>query len=301
MRKSASDPIGTLSVGNVVNAAISLYKSNFRDYFAVSLRSVGWLVLAIVGIIPIALLAGAFNNIGLTVLAVVVWLALLVFCLAKYATNRGIISRLAYQQLIHEPETVSSATMELANSHWKFLGLILWLGLFYFAALMVTYLVLILSIGLGIFLGTQMPNPIGYTLAAIIITAGVLGAIWLLMRFYSYFFIAELPIAVENAPGGLDSIGRSRQLSTPFISRILVIILIAFLITLPLNIVANVPSFAAIGQVNSNPTAYAALQIFSTVLSLLLELFLVPFWQAIKSVIYFDLRSRREGNDLQMR
>ncbi len=301
MRKSASDPIGTLSVGNVVNAAISLYKSNFRDYFAVSLRSVSWLVLAILGIIPIVILASVFNNIGLTVLAVVAWLVLLVFCLAKYATNRGIISRLAYQQLINQPETVTSATLELANSHWKFLGLILWLGLFYFAAVIVTYLALILSIGLGVLVGTQMPNPVGYTLAAIIIIAGVLGSIWLLMRFYSYFFIAELPIAVENCPGGLDSIGRSRQLSAPFISRILVIVLIAFLITLPLNILANVPSFAAIGQMNSNPGAYATLQVVSTILSLLLELFLVPFWQAIKSVIYFDLRSRREGSDLQMR
>jgi hypothetical protein len=27
----------------------------------------------------------------------------------------------------------------------------------------------------------------------------------------------------------------------------------------------------------------------------------LPFWQAIKAVIYYDLRSRREGLGLQMR
>jgi uncharacterized membrane protein len=52
MRKSASDPIGTLSVGNVINAAVALYKANFRDFFTLALRSVGWMVLAIVGLIP---------------------------------------------------------------------------------------------------------------------------------------------------------------------------------------------------------------------------------------------------------
>ena len=28
---------------------------------------------------------------------------------------------------------------------------------------------------------------------------------------------------------------------------------------------------------------------------------LMPFWQAIKAVIYYDIRSRREGIDLQIR
>jgi hypothetical protein len=300
MRKSASDPIGTLSVGNVVNAAISLYKSNFRDYFAVSLRSVGWLVLAIIGVLPIVLIASVINNIGLTVLAVIVWLAFFIFCLAKSAANRGIISRLAYQQLINQPETVASATLQLVNSHWKFLGLILWLGLFLSGLLTLAYLILIILGGIGIAISMQMPGAIGYSLAAILIITGVVAAFWIVLRFYSYWFIAELPLAVENCPGGLDAINRSRQLSAPFLSRILMIMLVAFLITLPLNVLTNVPGFAAIGQVNYS-TAYITLQAISTALSLLLELFLVPFWQAIKSVVYFDLRSRREGNDLQMR
>jgi hypothetical protein len=28
---------------------------------------------------------------------------------------------------------------------------------------------------------------------------------------------------------------------------------------------------------------------------------LVPFWQAIKAVIYYDVRNRKEGLDLKMR
>jgi hypothetical protein len=33
-------------------------------------------------------------------------------------------------------------------------------------------------------------------------------------------------------------------------------------------------------------------------LNLLSELFIMPFWQIIKAIIYYDLRNRREGGDL---
>jgi hypothetical protein len=300
MRKSASDPIGTLSVGNVINAAVSLYKSNFRDFFSLALRSVGWLLLGFVGLIPVILVAAAINNAGVSVLAGVVWLGLFMFCLAKSLNSRGVVARIAYQQLINQPESLFSASSQLANSHWKFLRLALWLGLFIFGVLILAYLALAALGGLGVFLATQLPNAIGYILAAVLIIAGIVAFFWTFLSFYSSWFVAELPIAVERCAAGLDAIGRSRQLSTPFSSRILIIILVAFLITLPLNIIASVPALAVIGQEQTSPT-YLIAQGLNLVLSILLELFIMPFWQVIKSVVYFDLRSRLEGADLQMK
>jgi hypothetical protein len=300
MRKSASDPIGTLSVGNVVSAAVSLCKSNFRDYFTVSLRSVGWLVLGILVGLGLVAMAAITNNAGIIVLAVVIWIAFFIFCLAKYAASRGVIARLAYQQLINQPESVSTATSYMAGKHWIFLGLILWLGLFMFGVLCLAYLVLIVLAGVGVAIAAGMKDSLGYIIAGILILAGVVASVWIALRFYSSWFISDLPIAVENCPGGLDAIGRSRQLSTPFLSRISIVMFVAFLVTLPLNILANVPSLGVIGQ-SSNSGASIFFQAVSTILGLLLELFLIPFWQSIKAVIYFDLRSRREGNDLQMR
>jgi hypothetical protein len=300
MRKSASDPIGTLSVGNVINAAVSLYKSNFRDFFSLALRSVGWLLLGFVGLIPVILVAAAINNAGVSVLAGVVWLGLFMFCLAKSLNSRGVVARIAYQQLINQPESLFSASSQLANSHWKFLRLALWLGLFIFGVLILAYLALAALGGLGVFLATQLPNAIGYILAAVLIIAGIVAFFWIFLSFYSSWFVAELPIAAERCAAGLDAIGRSRQLSTPFSSRILIIILVAFLITLPLNIIASVPALAVIGQEQTSPT-YLIAQGLNLVLSILLELFIMPFWQVIKSVVYFDLRSRLEGADLQMK
>ena len=41
-----------------------------------------------------------------------------------------------------------------------------------------------------------------------------------------------------------------------------------------------------------------ALMLGGFVLNLLSELFIMPFWQIIKSIVYYDLRNRREGGDL---
>jgi hypothetical protein len=299
MRKSASDPIGTLSVGNVINAAISLYKANFRDFFSLALRSVGWMALAIAGLIPVVLVGFAINNAGVTVLAVVAWLGLFIFCLAKSMTSRGVVARMAYQQLINQPESLSSASSQLANSHWKFLSLVLWLWLFLIGVFILSYMALGAGVGIGVAIAMNIQNAIGYILAGIFFIAGIVAFFWIFLRFYSSWFVAELPIAVERCAGGLDAIGRSRQLSAPFSSRVLMIILVAFLVVFPLTIIASIPGLAGIGQPPTS-SIYLISQTLNLALSLLLELFVMPFWQVIKSVVYFDLRSRLEGADLRM-
>jgi hypothetical protein len=321
MRKSNSDPIGTLSVGNVVSTGVTLYKSNFQSYFFVSLRAVGWVVLAMLAIVPILFVTNIVSYVigtGLSVLlTILLWFGAFLYCFSKFTVNRAIISRMAYQQLINQPETLQVATQRLASSNWKFLALAMWLGLFVFGVIILAYLFLLSCLLLGTFLTSQIPGAVGALLAIGLTLLGIIGFLLIIIRFYSAWFVAELPLAVEGQMGALDSIGRSRQLSTPFISRILMVILVSFLVTLPLIALSNAPSLASYGELMSQiqrisagdiraassplSSTYYLLQALSVILSLLLELMAVPFWQSIKSVIYFDLRSRREGNDLQLR
>ena len=56
MAKNNYDPVGTLSIGNVVTTSITLYKSNFKRYFQVSLRATCWL-LAILLVFLVAAVA----------------------------------------------------------------------------------------------------------------------------------------------------------------------------------------------------------------------------------------------------
>lgn len=323
MSKGGSDPIGTLSAGNVVSTAVTLYKSNFQDYFSLSLRSVGWLFLSFLGsILPIGLGVGAISNSALimpTVIASLLWLVLLGFCWGKSVVSRAVISRLAYQQLGNRPETKTEALRQLAPKHWQFLRLALWLALFLISIYLLCYLAFLIVLGIGLFLSMQMPKILGVIFFVSLLLAGIALFIWSMVRFYSYWFVAELPLAVEERIRPLDSVGRSRLLSSPFVWRIQLIIFLAFLVTLPLTMLTNIPvSIFSQGvlndlqQVASNPAStpaelqaawfgYGWVLAASSVLSFLLDLFVMPFWQAIKSVVYFDLRSRREGADLQMR
>jgi hypothetical protein len=321
MRKSNVDPIGTLSVGNVVSTGVTLYKSNFSSYFLASLRAIGWVFLAMLAILPISIVVGLLSNVigtGLSILlAILLWFGAFIFCFSKFAVNRAIISRMAYQQLINQPETLQASTQALVRSHWKFLALALWLGLFMVGVFILAYLFLLFTALVATFLATQLTGAIGILLMIVLLLLGFVGFLLIIIRFYSNWFVAELPLAVEGQMAALDSIGRSRQLSSPFVSRILLVILVSFLVTLPLIALSNTPSLLSYGELlsqiqriqagdmtaASSPMSanYYLLQGVSVILSLLLELLVVPFWQAIKSVIYFDLRSRREGNDLQLR
>jgi hypothetical protein len=312
MAKNNYDPVGTLSIGNVVTTSITLYKSNFKRYFQVSLRATGWL-LAILLVILIAGLIGvglyAATNYWLVLIPVVVGgIFGTLYCSAKYATDRAVICRLAYQELIDAPETVTVATQKLIPQTWGFLRLTWLISLYFSLIVIVVYIVLIIAVVIvaaivmyGLKLTAESP------LAIIIISLAMIGAILLvfgiLIRYYAYWFIAELPLAVEQTKSANASIARSKQLISTAVGRVILIVTIAFLMMIPINTLGNGPSL--IGQVMvsastdlATQTIGGALILGGLLLNLLSELFIMPFWQIIKSIVYYDLRNRREGGDL---
>jgi hypothetical protein len=312
MAKNNYDPVGTLSIGNVVTTSITLYKSNFKRYFQVSLRATGWL-LAIVLVLAIAALIGGglyaiTNSWPVAIPVVIGWIIGTLYCSAKYATDRAVICRLAYQELINAPETVAVATQQLLPRTWGFLRLAWLISLYITLIAVVAYIALIIAVliitGVIVYgLKLSIENPF----AIISIALSVIGAFCLfiavLVRCYAYWFVAELPLAVEQTRSANASIARSQQLISTAVGRVILIVTIAFLITIPINTIGNSPSL--IGQVMVSASTDLATQAIGGVLiigglllNLLSELFIMPFWQIIKAIIYYDLRNRREGGDL---
>lgn len=95
--------------------------------------------------------------------------------------------------------------------------------------------------------------------------------------------------------------------------RLQVIILIASLITLPIIVLAMIPFAFGIGYFvtlalsgGTEPSidvsnTFWMLIFLGLILLLLANVLVTPFWQAIKAVVYYDLRSRREGLGLKLR
>jgi Na+-transporting methylmalonyl-CoA/oxaloacetate decarboxylase gamma subunit len=203
------------------------------------------------------------------------------------------MSRLAFSELIEQPESVGTARARVKSKLWYFLCVGFHVGI----RLLGIYLLGAIAIGI-----------IGGVLSAISSTLGIIAFVLLiitlliiLIRFFSRLFVAEIPLAVENNMTGAQSVDRSWQLTAEAVGRIQIVAVIAFLVTLPLvaltgylpNILFPVlaPDFAE--------TGLAAL--ISFILSLAGGVLLLPFWQIIKAVVYYDLRSRQEGLDLQLR
>jgi hypothetical protein len=258
-----------MTVGNVVSAGLVLYRSNLKTYFLQSLLAHVWILLPIYG-----------------------W--------AKCAEIHGRISRLAYQELISKPETVRSATDNTSPRMWSFLGVAFGVGLRILGLYLLIYLAVIVAfIVASVALGQQGGAVVGVLLAAILLIVGII----VVIRFYSRWVIAEVPLAVESdIRGGGSSIDRSWELTEGAVGRIQYIVVVAFLVTLPLQIVTGyVPSLFQLRFPDPNTAQYWIVYFISLAFSLLGGAMIMPFWQAIKAVIYYDLRSRREGLDFQLR
>ncbi len=312
MAKNNYDPVGTLSIGNVITTSVTLYKSNFKRYFQVSLRATGWLLAMILVIVVAGLIGGGLyflTNSWLVGIPIAIgWIVGTLYCSAKYATDRAVICRLAYQELIDEPETVAVATQHLIPRTWGFLG-IAWLISLYISliavAASIVLLIAVLIVTAVMIYGFKLTveSPLAFISIALAIVAAILMLIAILVRYYAYWFVAELPLAVEQSRSANSSISRSKKLISTAIGRVILIVTIAFLMMIPINTLGNGPSF--IGQVmvsgSEDPatqTIGGVLVIGGLLLNLISELFIMPFWQVIKAIVYYDLRNRREGGDL---
>jgi hypothetical protein len=127
--------------------------------------------------------------------------------------------------------------------------------------------------------------------------------IWL----YSHFFVSELPLSIESNMNSTNSLGRSWELTKGFVVRVKTIVIIAGLITLPIVLFTLVPVFFIFSfpMNSSSPDTILVSSFLIVFLGMFLGIvgatFMMPFWQAIKAVIYYDIRNRREGLGLQVR
>lgn len=260
-----------LSIGNVVSAAVQLYRSHLKTYLRLALIAHLWVLVPIYG-----------------------W--------AKYAAISGLISRLAFGELIYKPEGVQTASSHINPRLWSFLRVGFQVGIsllvIYFGlAIVGGMLAGLIGVALGGILGAS--GVIVATTLAIIVTVVIvlLGLTW----FYSRWIVAEIPLAVEENINGGESVARSWELTKASVFRIQGIVLVSFIVTLPLVFVLNyIPSLFLL-KLEQGSAIYSIVYLISLIGSLIGGILVMPFWQALKAVLYLDLRSRREGLGLQLR
>ncbi len=270
MAQSSAQP---LSVGNIVTTAFQLYKNRFKPYFLLALKAYFWLLVPVYG-----------------------W--------AKFFALSALISRLVYGELVNQPETITNGTKYVNSKLWQFLVAAILLGLIALGA----YIAFAIAIGIAGFgglvayqVGNSALTGIAFIIGAIAFIAFFVGFLWILIRFYIY----EVPLAIEDNIDSTSTISRSWHLTKGFVGRIMLISFVAVLITFPLILLVQVIStalqfsLASLGE--QNPVIGLLVFVLTLGLSFASGALQLPFTQALKAVVYYDLRTRKEGLGLNLR
>lgn len=306
-----------LSPGDVVSTSFRIYRSQFKLYVGLALRGnlllVGYWLGAIVLAMVFSLLGMAVQNrpglILLLVLASLAPVSLLVSQgLMQLIWHMALISRLAYGELQGEQETPAAAKTALRPLRWRLLR----------SSILTTVILLLLnwviSAAGNIFLLLIRFNDridpefawIGFL---------ILGGVEISL--YSYlaaqYFIPELPLSLEPNLTAAQAIQRSAHLSHGSLGRILMVVSIAFIVTLPLYSLVSLPPMLGLVAIipfvngdnadliqNALLTRFLPGVLLGGLLFLGINIVATGFWQATKAVVYHDLRLRREGSDLHL-
>ncbi len=267
---SPANPLGPLSVGNVVNAGVRIYRSHLKQYLTLSLRASLWAIVPIYGT-------------------------------AKFAEIAGAIARLAYSELVDQPETVTDARRHTSPRLWQFFVTHLLVGLIFIGVIIGVVIGGSLIGGVGA-IAAATSRPL-LPLAVILYIAIFIAALIILIRFGSRLFVFDLPMAIEDNVDSTTSISRSWSLTKGSVGRIQWILFVAFLVTL----LVYLPAIMLFGLItaltirNENPGLVVLLRFVDIAVRIVLSALIMPYWQVIKAVVYYDLRARREGLGLQLR
>ncbi|MDJ0532600.1 MAG: DUF975 domain-containing protein [Xenococcaceae cyanobacterium MO_207.B15] len=308
----------SLTVGNVVSAGLRIYRDRFLEYFRIAFIGYLW-VLSSFLITSLCFVPIFYRNIFPGVISIIIGLLgifILIYGLAKFAAMNGLIARMAFGEVTEKPETEKEARRHIKPRMWQFLLASILVTLIVFFGFIVFYLILtIVSVIIGaiissiISLGGDNFNAFGFVLLVLFGIFGFLFLLFALTWLISRYFIIELPLAVEDGITAGAALGRSWDLTKGSVIRLQIIVFVAFLISLPIIIVIQVVSTIlqiVVGSLAASDN-YLIYSLFSPLFSILIlaisfagGALLIPFWQAIKALIYYDLRVRREGLGMEL-
>ena len=300
-----NNSIAPLTIGNTINTAFRLYRDRFPTYVFFAVRACLWSLFPLVlQLILSQLLYQTItpeqgSDIGLRLFL----FPIQIFSAAKSLFNNAVISRLAFQDIIYQPETAGQAEKKVKPKMWRLWRMQVLIGLLGAA--------IILAITLSLVLVSFIPI-LGVLLILLAFFCLPFFFLWLSARIY----IAELPLVIEDNLGSWQAIKRGWHLTKNSAWRIVGVIFIASLLIIPVYLLsgalASIPLwfnfssfYSSLESVEDwetlteNPLFFRQMAMFSyglTTIFLLLNILLVPFWQSLKSVIYNHVLDQKKND-----
>lgn len=289
----------SLTQGNIVSLSLQLYRTKGNNYFVTSLLAHLWLTLLLVGIFVASLFILSFlaiaifslfqDSLGLIFAYGVIGLLIFVvtpFILSRFTASGGLIARQMFWTLRGEREEVDVARAAVFPRFWDYGLALLWtwllqLGLYVllfplgYMGCRLWYILLWVPAG-GINDNTPL---VGTVLFSLILLLILFLALPLLVVAYVAMRLSftDVILAIEPGVTAWQSVLRSWQITRSLALHSLTVFFIGTIITLAGGALANV------------------VNVFVPIAGLFYNVATFPFWQGIKTVLYYDLRCRNEG------
>ncbi|WP_233838330.1 RDD family protein [Thermosynechococcus sichuanensis] len=295
----------SVSSGNVVTIALELYRHQGNRYFLLSLFAHAWfflltiaaLLIMAVALIVGGILAGAIDNVSpfllLTGMSALVALPLYLFGWTRLMASGALLSRRIYAVLTALEESESAARRFIFPKMLHYLLATLIVGfillLVYVVLGAIGYLIYLVGAPLVQLLEQNIQIQPARGLFFLTFLLSILLLVLLALLVISYFMarlsLVDVVLALEPDCTPLKSVRRSWQLTQGQAWHTLTVFFVASLATIPANLLGSI-----INGVVIIPVA-----------GFFVAVLLLPLWQAIKAVLYWDLRVRNEGAAFQVR
>ena len=268
-----------LSVGNVVSAGLRIYRDNFKKYYRLAFIGSLW------GLIPI-------------------------YGWAKFYAHQALIARLAYGEVTEQPESIQDANRLIKGRMWSFLGAALLVSLRFILAYILGVIAIavvagILIAGITMALSAVFGDSgatVGIIISILIYIAVFVLFFGYLIRLFASFSASELLLSTEENINASQSLKRSQELTKGYLKNLVLIYLIASLVSFPLlGLIFTLQVLPAFVQESYPFLSTGIFTILQLVFNSITSALILPFWQSIKAVIYYDLKVRREGMGLDLR
>jgi hypothetical protein len=279
-----------MQLGEILDGTFSIYRRHFALFMRLSMVVV-WLPTAIWVYLQVRYsgtrameMFAAFEDHTLTAILVLLTL-LVVSTAAGLLLKAGTIQVISDSYLGHDPRLAPALRLGAAKIIPLLLvalSKVLLLALIY----VLGAIVVVLVVTLGRLAGTAVAILLGL--------AGGLGLIWFLVFVACGYGITTPVVVLEDLSSSFDAFGRSWELTRGVRLKVLGVAFVTWLISqfLP-QVVAATMSVVILG-------ASPAVQPFLVALTSLLGILLAPVMPCALTLLYYDLRVRREAFDLQV-
>ena len=279
-----------MEVGEVLDGTFTLYRRHFSLFLKVSV-AVMWLPVAVGVYVRLHFMSGDPQQVALSMKDNVTGFVLLMFLLVVLngiagllltATSIHIISASYLGRAPSFAEALSLAGSKIVRLFLVSLGkgmllVLIWIG----GALGVVALS-----ALGKLLGTAV---------AVLLGMGGGGALlWFICFVLCGYGVTTPTVVLEDLSSSFDAFGRSWELTRGFKLKVLGLASVAYLIAqiVPLG------AMSVLGNFSTGQGAVA--QTVAIVVSALVPILLAPIIPCVLTLLYYDLRVRREAFDLQL-